>query len=402
MRILYISSYYKPAYVYGGPARSIASMCEALARQGAQVTVLTTNANGNNVLDVPLAQPVNVNGVTVHYYPITDLFPRTFFHSPALGRACKDRAAEHDIVVLETFFTYPTHPAVKACRTWNRPYIIPLRGQLLPWALQQKRLKKQLYMMISGRKQLNHAAALQCSDFTELEAVQKLNLQVPAFVVPNGIETSHWSSLPPRGAFRQQRGIPETAPLLLMLGRLHRVKNPDLAVEMLGLLSRRDAHLVFVGPDEEGYQPRLQRRAAALGCAERVHYTGLLSGASLFQVMADADLYLMPSAMESFGMAAVEAMACGLPVLLSENVPVGRWVEEAGAGRRVQATPQSFAAACDEMLGDPAMLKDMGKRARALVSQRFEVNVVARQMLAHYQAILSQGKPLTALQAAEG
>lgn len=398
MRILYISSYYKPAYIYGGPARSIAAMCEALVRQGAQVTVLTTNADGDKALDVPLEQPVNVGGVTVLYYPTAGGFPRSFFYSPALARACEGTVREHDIVVLETFFTHPTGPAVRACRKWGKSYIIPQRGQLLPWALKQKPFKKRLYMTLVGRYYLNHAAGLLCSDPMELEAMQAHRLNAPLFVIPNGLDTAQWRHLPPRGALRRQLGIPESAPLLLMLGRLHRVKKPELAVEMLGLLERQDVHLVFAGPDEEGYQPRLRARASVLGCAERLHFPGLLRDASLLQAMADADLFLMPSRMESFGLAAVEAMACGLPVLLSENVPVGRWVDAAGAGRQVQATPQAFAKACDDMLSDSTALKEMGKRARSLAFQRFDIDRVAKQMLAQCQAILTQGKPLSDLQ----
>ncbi|HAV78805.1 MAG TPA: hypothetical protein DCX53_15755 [Anaerolineae bacterium] len=398
MRILYISSYYKPAYIYGGPAKSISTMCEALVRQGAQVTLLTTNANGGNPLDVPLEQPVDVEGVTVYYYPIARSLPHTFFYSPALARACEEMIEAHDIVVLETFFTHPTSPAVKACLKLGKPYIIPPRGQLLPWAMHHKRFKKQIYMVILGRRYLNFAAGLQCTDLVEQGAVEKLRLKAPPFIVPNGLDTSHWKTLPARGTFRKQTGIPENHRILLMLGRLHRVKNPDLAVDMLGLLEGNNVHLVFAGPDEEGYRTQLQARASELSCAERVHFTGLLSGDPLLQVMADADLFIMPSAMESFGMAAVEAMACGLPVLLSENVPVGKWVEEAGAGRHVACTPEAFAKACNEILRDGSALKEMGKIARVLAFQRFDINIIAKQMLAQLQAIHSSGIPLLDLQ----
>ncbi len=398
MKILYVCSYYKPAYVYGGPAKSVAAMCEALVRQGAQVTVLTTNANGDKFLNVPLERPMDVDGVTVYYYPIARGLPRSFFYSPALARACDGMVKEHDIVVLETLFTHPTDIAMKACRKWNKPYIIPLRGSLLPWALSQKAIKKQIYMALFGSRQLNHAAGVQCSDLPELDAAKALNIKAPLFVIPNGIETSQWETLPPRGALRRQLGIPETAPVLLMLGRLHRVKNPELAVDMLGLLGRKDVHLVFAGPDEEGYQENLLARASALGCAERMHFSGLLSGEFLLQAMADADLFLMPSRSESFGLAAVEAMACGLPVLLSEHVPVGKWAEQAGAGRQVACMPDAFAKTCDEMLRDETVLKEMGEQARTLAFQRFDINMVTKRLLAQYQAILSTGQPLSDVQ----
>jgi glycosyltransferase involved in cell wall biosynthesis len=395
MKILYICSFYKPAYVYGGPINSIANMCEALARQGAQVTVLTTNANGGKSLDVPLNRPMDVDGVSVHYYPITPGWPHTYFYSPALGRACETMVKAHDIAVLETLFTHPTGPAVQACKKTRTPYIIPLRGSLLPWALRQKSFKKQLYMTLAGRRYLNGAAAVQCSDKVEFEALQSLKLKTPAYIIPNGVATSQWQDLPLRGTLRQQLRIPAQARVLLMLGRLHRVKNPELAVEMLGLLQHSDTHLIFAGPDEEGYQPRLQARANTLGCGARIHFTGLLAGQSLLQALADADLLVMPSVMESFGMAAVEAMSAGLPVLLSEHVPVGRWIDEAGAGRQVACTAEGFASACDAMLFDEQARREMGLRARALATQRFDTSVIAKQMLAQCREILLHGKPLS-------
>lgn len=398
MRILYISSFYKPAYIYGGPTRSISALCEGLARLGVSVTVMTTNANGAQPLDVPLRQPVNVDGVTVYYYPVVPGLPHMFFYSPQLARTCEGMIKEHDLVVLETFYTYPTGPVVKTCLRTKTPYIIPLRASLLPWTLSQKYLKKQLYLLLLGRHYLNHAAALQCSDLVERDALKSLRLKAPAFVIPNGLDTSIWKNLPTSGMLRRSLGIPAEDRILLMLGRLHRVKNPELAVEMLSLLRRSDTHLIFAGPDEEGYRPRLQARANVLGCGEMIHFTGLLAGDALLQAMADADLLVMPSVMESFGMAAVEAMAAGLPVLLSEHIPVGRWAAEAGAGRQVACTPEAFASACQEMLVDRQRLKEMGTQARILAAQRFDMSIIAQQMLAQCQAVISQGKPLSDVQ----
>ena len=394
MRILYLSSYYKPAFVYGGVVTAVAALCESLVKLGVKLTVLTTNANGEQCLDVPLGQPVVVDGVTVYYYPVVKGLPRTFFYSPDLAHAIDGMVGDCDLVVLDTFYTHPTGAAVRACLRTHTPYIVPLHGALLPWSLRQKSFKKQLYMFLLGRRYLNQAAALQCSDPVESTALKNMRLKAPFFVVPYGLDLAQWEKLPLRGTLRRQLDISETDRVLLMLGRLHRVKNPELAVDMLGLLQRADIHLVFVGPDEEGYGSILEPRAAALGCADRIHFTGLLTGEAILNAMADADLLVMPSVMESFGMAAIEAMVSGLPVLLSEYVPVGRWVEEAGAGRQVACTPEAFAVACQEMLDDDHTLKEMGRRARILATQRFDGSMVAKQMLAQYQAIVSYGQPL--------
>ena len=214
------------------------------------------------------------------------------------------------------------------------------------------------------------------------------------FIVPNGIHTEKYTNPHKRGAFRTKFGIPDQAITLLSLGRLHHVKNPDLLIEVLAIINRPDVHLVFAGPDEENIEAKLRLLAQNHRCADRVHFTGLLAGEDVLQVLADADLLVMPSAVESFGMAAVEAMAAGVPILVSENVPVGRWAEQAGAGRAAACNPTEFARAAIEMLDDRQALEIMGRRGKELARQRFEINTVAEQMLRQYQSIVTTGSPL--------
>ncbi len=398
MRILYVIAYYKPAYVYGGPARSIPAMCEALAASGAEVTVLTTNANGRSCLDVPLGQAVSVAGVEVFYYPVAPILPHRLFYSPQLARACAQKIGQADLAVLATFWTPAMGPAVAACKRGRVPYVVPLYGQLFPWALRRKRYKKLPYLALFGRRYLDSAAALQCTDPAEAQAAAALSLRPPAFVVPNGVDASRFARLPDRGALRQRLGIPPGDRVLLFLGRLHRIKRPDIAVEALAAtrsVPGEPVHLVLAGPDEEHLAPALHAQAQHLGCADRVHLAGLLQGDDVLHALADADLMLMPSEIqESFGMAAVEAMAAGLPVLVSDGVPVGRWAEEAAAGRMAACTAQAFARATCELLSAPGQLKAMGERGQALVRCQFDIPIVARQMLAQYQAIVRTGRPL--------
>ncbi len=396
MRILYVTSYYKPAYVYGGPVRSISQMCEALARLGAQVTVITTNANGARTLDVPLGQPTNVDGVQVHYYPVVPVPPRSFFYSPAQARACVEQIPQCDIVALETLWTYPMRASVAACQRVRVPYIVPLRGQLMPWALAHKALKKKTYLALFARRYLNRAAALHCTDATEAQATRALNLRSPIFVVPNGVDTSRYTHLPLRGVMRERLGIARGDGVLLFLGRLKTIKRADIAIETLAAAqSVRVTHLILAGPDEDGLTPALESQAARLGCADRVHFTGLLNGDDVLSVLADADLMLMPSdVQESFGMSALEAMAAGVPVLVSEGVPAGRWAEQADAGRQVPSTADAFTSATRELLSYSEQLALMGRRGQELVRREFDLPAVAQQMLAQYEAIVKTGKPL--------
>jgi glycosyltransferase involved in cell wall biosynthesis len=398
LRILYAASYYKPAYVYGGPVRSVSTLCEELVRQGIEISVLTTNANGAQSLTVPILENMEVEGVNVQYFPRKSGPPHSFFYSPELVKAFNQNILHYDLVVIEAFFGHIMGPTTSVCTRSGIPYVIPLRGQLLPWSLRQKRLKKLIYISLFGHHYLKRAAGLYCTDPVEAESARKFGTISQIFTVPNGIDVKKYKSLPPRGGWRRKLGISDQAPLLLFLGRLHRKKRPDIAVSTLAavLASHKDAALVLAGPDEENLSGELFEQAIRFGCNKNLYFVGLLKSVDLLQVLVDADLFLMPSEMDSenFGMAALEAMATGLPVLVSEGVPIGSWAKQANAGRVVACDMQSFVQAAGEMLDNPLELKAMGERGRELAFQHFDISVLAQEMIVHYQSILDTGHPV--------
>lgn len=396
MRILYVCPYYKPAYIYGGPTQCFSSACEGLVESGAQVTVLTTNANGPSTLDVPLQQPINIDGVDVWYFPVA-LHGLSFFYSPSLADAVRVQVPKFDLVVNSALWGHAALPASKACSSARVPYVIPAHGQLFPWALAKKRLKKKIYLEMIGRRCLNKAAAIHCTDPSEANAVANLSLRVPVFIVPNAIRASVFSNFQARGFLRMQFGIPDNAQILLFLGRITQIKRPDIALDVLAVVQSlgREVHLVIAGPDEDGMIPKLRAQAQELVCHNKLHFTGLLEKEGVIGALADADLLLMPSEItENFGLSAVEAMAAGVPILVSDGVPVGHWAMKAGAGRVVPCTKEAFQQAAIELLSQPDELKELGKMGQELVKQRFDVSVVTQQMLMQYKAIISSGKPL--------
>jgi glycosyltransferase involved in cell wall biosynthesis len=394
MNLIYINSYYEPAFVYGGPVKAESVLHRALVDLGVKVTVLTTDANGCQRSDVPLGRPTDLDGIQVTYFAVRNMPPRNAFFSPDLARACTQQIKAQDLAVLSGFWSYGMGAAVAACVRSGVPYLIPTHGQLMPWALKRHRTRKNFYLALLGRRYLEGAAALHCATSVEADSLASLQLSTPSFVVPYGVELEYWSNLPKRGGLRGRLGIPLDVPLLLLLGRLHWIKRPDIALRAAAAASRSDTHLVLAGPDEGGLTSQLQAQAEELECAERVHFTGLLADREILQAFADADLLVMPSVMESFGMSAVEAMAAGLPILVSDSVPLGYHAEKAGAGRVVPGTTEAFTRGLVQLLNRPEQLKDMGEQARTLVEQEFDVSVVAQAMLEQYKAIVETGHPL--------
>lgn len=402
MNILYVCPYYKPAYIYGGPVNSISSLCEGLVQVGAQVTVFTTNANWGATLNVPLKQPVNVEGVVVYYFPltlsgITFFNVLSYFYSSSLAKAVSTRIVEFDLVAVDSLWGHALIPTATACGRSKIPYIVPVRGGLNTWALAEKRIKKSIYMKVLGRRYVNGAAAIHCTDPTEAEAVKRLGLRPPIFVVPNAIRTFSFSKVKKSGSLRRQLGIPDYADVMIFVGRITQYKRPDIAVDTLGTVHSlgREIHLVIVGPDEDGIVQQLQTQAQSLGCNDRLHFTGLLNREAVISALAEADLLLVPTEIqENFGMSALEAMATGVPILVSEGIPVGRWAQMVGAGRVVPCTKEAFRQAALELLSKPEELKIMGQRGQDLVRQHFDSKAVAQRMLAQYKAIVRTGKPL--------
>ena len=377
MRVLYVSSVYKPAYVYGGPARSVPALCEGLAEAGAGIEVFTTDANRHARLDVPLGNPVLVDGVPVTYFRVVS---ERYFYAPALIEAVRRHVHKFDVVEIDALFSSLMEPVASLCRNAGIPYVVPPRGQLLPGALREKRWKKQLYLRLAGLRTLNAAAGIHCADPVEAESLEAARVSAPAFVVPNSLDMKQESSREEGALVRAQIGIPDSAPLLLFVGRFHRVKRLDVAVAALAALE--SAHLLLVGPDEEKLGPSLREQAAFSGCSGRLHFLPLQSPASLQGIHAAADLFIMPSDRESFGMAAAEAMAAGLPVLVSNGVPIGRWAREAQAGETVSNAPGEFARAARALLSLPrGELREMGARARRCAATQFDRKAVSRMFL---------------------
>jgi glycosyltransferase involved in cell wall biosynthesis len=392
LKLLAVLNYYKPAYGFGGPVRSLSALCEAWAALGVDLKLLTTDADVAGRLDVPLETPVMVDGVEVYYYPLAKQALGSYFRSPALVAGFKKWLAWADFVHLDVLFSHAGPPMSALCSAANIPYTISLRGAMLPYALQRSQLKKRLYLALGGWNLLKKAAAVHCTDVAEEVQFKNLCPNVPTLTVANGLHLGRFSALPARGVTRTRLQIPPSAPVLLFLGRLHSKKRPEVAVAALAKATA--AHLILAGADEENLGAALKAQAEALGCANRLHLVGLLEGEALLSTFADSDLLVMPSApqSENFGMSGAEALAAGLPILTSTDVPIGQWAVKYGVGFTAIPELAPFAEAAAAALQDLALLRALGARGQVLVAEHFEISRVAGQMLTHYQNILSAHK----------
>lgn len=393
MKLLVVTPFYKPAYVYGGPANSVPALCEGMARAGAQVTVLTTDANGpGRRLPVAANTPLDLDGVTVHYLPHVPIpWMPLFFYSPALARACRAMIKQFDVAYLVTNWNHPTMMAARSAMGAGVPYIFSPRGCFMAWSMQQLWWQKRVYLALIERRLMNRAAAIHCTGAMEETQLRAWHFRPPAFVVPNGLALAPFRQLPARGELRQSLGIPPAATVSLLVGRLHKMKRVGHTVRVFAEVARAlpDAHLVIAGPDEDGSGQAAQELARTLGISERVHFTGLLTGHTLFQAYADADLLVLLSHRENFGMVVAEGMAAGLPVLIGDQVGLADEIDQAEAGCVVSDDEHETAQTWTGLITLPD-LRAMGARGQTLVSTRFDSEVVAAQMLGKLARVAAQ------------
>lgn len=389
MRLLVVTPFYKPAFVYGGPARSIPSLCEGFAQLQTEVTVFTTNANGKQSLAVEPRKEIDVDGVKVHYF-LRDL-PGSYFISSQLARACYRQTSYFDLVYVVSTWGFPFMPACDAARRANVPYVVSPRTAFMHDTWKSMFLKKGLYHCLFERMPLRSAAALHYTTELELQESKWLKLRPHPFIVPNPVTLDEFDQLPVKGLFRHKRGISTDCRLILFLGRIEQRKGLDKAVRAFSQVVDvfPFARLVIAGPEEDKYQGELQAISQQLGVHEQVIFTGYLNANERLEALADADLSILTSYSENFGMAIVEAMACSLPVVVSDRVGIADMIDKEQAGIVTPLDPGAIATALLRLMSDPELARSMGASGSRAVRQRYTPSAVAQHMLSEFDCILS-------------
>jgi glycogen(starch) synthase len=207
-------------------------------------------------------------------------------------------------------------------------------------------------------------------------------------VVPNGVDVAAWATTAEqRAAARASAGVPAGSRVVVLVGRLEYEKGGQDAIDALALLPP-DVHLVLVGIG--GRHDALAAQAAAAGLADRVHLVGRLRDATVAGLLGAADLALVPSRYEPFGLVALEAMAAGTPVVVARTGGLGDLVRPGETGLVVPpASPPALAEAVTRVLADPEGSRAMAQRAQIDAAERFGWDAVAARTLAAYSSVLA-------------
>jgi glycosyltransferase involved in cell wall biosynthesis len=385
MRILHVISSVAPAY--GGPSKAVVEMCHELTRRGEDVEIYTTNVDGRHRLTVELERPYDVDGFRITYFPIQAV--SAYKVSLPLARALRDSIPSFDVVHIHSLYQFPASAAAFYCRRYGVPYILRPHGTLDPFMYRHHRLRKWIYETVCERRNLAYAAAVQFTTEDEKLLAETVGLRFRGTVIPLGVTVERTTGPLASMAHRW----PETAgkKVILFLGRINFKKGLDILCEAFAEIARQrdDVHLLLAGPDHEGFGKQVIRWLSRQRILHRVTFCGMLTGVAKETVLAEASLFVLPSYTENFGIAVVEAMAAGLPVVISNKVNIWREVEENGAGIVVAPESRATVEAMRMLLQDTQKAKRMGERGMVLAKQRFSWETAGAALVESYREIIS-------------
>jgi glycosyltransferase involved in cell wall biosynthesis len=270
------------------------------------------------------------------------------------------------------------------------PYVISTKGMLLGAARRHRNWRKKIFYPIIESRILRRARFLHVTSAEEADEIDRLGMQRKVLELPNGVDVpGDLSKL--RGQFRKQYGIAEDTPIIAWIGRIHSIKRLDLLA--LAFAKAQSVvpriRLVLAGPDERGYRAKVAPLFA--GSGDAVIWTGELGSAEMLRLLADANLLVACSSVESFGMSIVEAMVAAVPVVVTQTCPWPQ-IERENCGHWVQHDADSIAKGILDLVTDLPRARAMGDRARRFAVENYAWDSVAHNMIEAYRRSLAHGR----------
>lgn len=381
---------------YGGPAKACREMSAALADRGHHVEIYTTNYDGFSGYIEPSVEPLSDQHpeVRIHTFPV-DLPPDYFRISRPMARALSSTIRQFDVVHIHSLYLFTTLAAGFYARRHGVPIILRPHGSLDPYIYPRHRGRKFVIETLYQNYLFKRANAVHYTTTEERELATPYTFDRPSFVVPLGLNIDDYRPLPPRGTFRER--FPETRDkvILLFLSRINFKKGLDILAKAYGTIAKQrdDIHLVIAGPDNESFKPKVESMLRQAGVHDRTTFTGMLVGDDKLAALNDADLFTLPSYTENFGISVIEALACGLPVVISDRVNIWREIKEGGGGEVEPPDPDRFAGRIMDMLADRDRLKSYSERGIETVSTLFDWPTIGQRLEDAYQAVADGRSP---------
>ncbi|MDP3620184.1 MAG: glycosyltransferase [Ramlibacter sp.] len=366
----------------GGPSKAIAMMEKALASLGVSVTTVTTDDDGpykrRSSLGSTKSEPVHVSRIYfrkwIEYYKVAPTMV------PWLWR----HAREFDVIHIHALFSFSSVAAALIARLRGVPYVIRPLGTLTTYGItvRRRRLKRASLACLEGPA-LREAAAVHFTSNQEKFEAEALGIPMRDVVIPLGIEPA--KSSVDGLVFRHYPKL-NACKYVLYLSRLDPKKNVETLLHSFASIRATwpNVKLLLAGDGASSYVDSLKSLACDLDIQDSVVWTGHIAGPVKASAFANAELFVLPSFSENFGIAAAEALMAGIPCILASGVAIAKETAEAGAGLCVAPIVASISGALEQLLGDQRMRAEMSVRAVAFAQARYSAETMGRELTQLY------------------
>jgi glycosyltransferase involved in cell wall biosynthesis len=361
----------------GGPIEGIRQLGTAMIAEGHCVEIASVDSP-----EAPFLQ-----GCPVPVYPLGPAVLKYGFSSRFIPWLRANRS-RYDAVIVNGIWQHHSYGAWLALRKSSTPYVVFPHGMLDPWFKKQyplKHAKKWIYWPWAEYRVLRDAQAVlfTCEEERRLARQSFWLYRCNEVVVNYGTAQPKGEPDSQRQEFLGRYPDLKDKKLALFIGRIHPKKGCDLVIEAFAsvLRQRPDWRLVMAGPDQVGWIEKLKARATQLGLASRITWTGMLNGEMKWGALRAAEIFLLPSHQENFGIAVAEALAAGVPTLISNKVNIWREIGADGAGLVSEDTLQGLCELLQSYVEMSTEKKQAMRRAATqCFEQRFEIKRVAQAL----------------------
>ncbi len=377
--------------VYGGPSQMVLSLSKALAELNNDVTILTTDSNGDTgqaPLDVPLGVPIEQEGYKVIYFRCAPF--RRYKFSLDLFNYLSSHAREYDVAHIHALFSPVSSVSAAIARSRNLPYFLRPLGTLDPADLQKKRWLKQLYALLLEKANLAGATGIHFTSEQEGKISQRFGVKTQDFVIPLGVDVSDREIDVKK--IRQRFRIEDSTTLLLYMSRLDPKKGLDLLLPALERLLNEgvEFHFLLAGanPQDPEYENYIRETIADSPLADCTTIAGFVTGEVKLGLLKSADLFVLPSRYENFGIAVAEAMALGTAVVISDGVHIYPQVQKYEAGWVTPLDVDQLSQTLKTAISDVKERGIRGANGAKLVAEQYSPNAIAQKTAEMYRTAI--------------
>jgi len=391
MKVLQVISY-SPVFLHEGPPSVVLRISKALAKEGNEVTVFTTDASRlKSRLEIQ-ENPIDVDGVKVYHFRnlSNQLASKNMPIALDMASALKKHLGSFDLVHLHEYRTFNAAFVHYYSKRKNTPFILQPHGSLprVRNDVGERHLYRSAFDIAFGLRIVRDANKVIALHETEANQFRQVGVDEHRIrVIPHAIDALDDEHLPEKGLFKRKFEL-EGDLVILSLGRIHKVKGLDLLVDAFCNISTEltKAKLVIAGPDD-GFLSILEKKTKDAQIDDRVIFTGPLYGSSKLEAFRDADVYVLPSVYEIFGLTVLEASACGTPVIITDRCGIADVVKKYGLV--VEYDVKALSDALLSILRDESTRRELAEKAKDLVLMEYRPERVIEAIEETYHDVIS-------------